>query len=753
MAVETPSTDELDHGVLQFSVESRLLRELGERLVRQPEVALLELAKNAFDADARICDIEQKHPEHISVADDGLGMTLEEFKRGWMRIGTSSKEASPHSRSFGRVITGEKGIGRFAVRFLGKTLHLTTVAQDPKRRLRTRLTADFDWPKFDRDEDLGRIDVPYKLFRASDNEPTGTHLRITRLRPDALLIDLDAVRTASMSVVSPYRALLREAPTTRKALRPEQKELDPGFTVRIRPSTQADDGDVARTILDSFVLRAVVDLRDDRLRVQVFRRGEKAPTIDITDRYSNEVRQIYADIRFFPQRKGTFTDLPVDGRLAKTWIKSHSGVAVFDRTFRVHPYGLPEDDWLLLSADAAKRTREPRSKLAQKHFPMDEATRLSTQLNYMLKLPYPQQLVGVVQVQGRRTRDSAAASETGLIAAADREGFLENAALRQLKDIIRGAVEAIACADRELLQELEQAEQRETIQRLRIETQAAIREIEANPNIARAEKSRLVRYIAKTQELAEQHEERSRAREASLEVMSLLGIVAGYMTHEFGTAFDELEKADKLLQPLAKRDPAFKHAADGIARCLTHLREFVIYSQGYIHGTTSRPSKPYSARSRLQRTARIFGKYAEDRSISVRVEAESDVLAPLIPVSLYDGVALNLYTNALKAVTGKTGNGDRVIAFRAWNDQQSHYLEALDTGIGIPSALRHRVFDPLFTTTASNQDPLGSGMGLGLSLVKRGVESYGGRVEVVDPPTGFSTCVRIRLPLAQEEDA
>ena len=65
-----------------------------------------------------------------------------------------------------------------------------------------------------------------------------------------------------------------------------------------------------------------------------------------------------------------------------------------------------------------------------------------------------------------------------------------------------------------------------------------------------------------------------------------------------------------------------------------------------------------------------------------------------MPVSLYNGVALNLYTNALKAVTGKTGGGRDTIAMRAWNDEQWHYLEVADTGVGLPSALKERVFDP-----------------------------------------------------------
>jgi signal transduction histidine kinase len=102
-------------------------------------------------------------------------------------------------------------------------------------------------------------------------------------------------------------------------------------------------------------------------------------------------------------------------------------------------------------------------------------------------------------------------------------------------------------------------------------------------------------------------------------------------------------------------------------------------------------------------------------------------------------------------VTAKSGEGDRRILFRAWNDNEVHWLEVCDTGIGIPQVWRQRVFEPLFTTTASNKDPLGSGMGLGLSLVKRGVQAYGGKIAVVEPPPGFTTCFQVKMPLEEDD--
>jgi signal transduction histidine kinase len=744
----------LDRGTLSFSIESRILRELGERLVKQPEVALLELVKNAYDADATLCTIIYDPPRSITVEDTGSGMTLKQFTNGWMRIGTSAKEWISFSEKFSRLITGEKGIGRFAVRFLGRHLHLESIADDPDRRQRTRLVADFDWPKFDRHEDLGKISVPYRVeVAAPGGQPTGTKLLITRLRPEIERLDFKKVRTGSMGVLTPLRSLFRpnslseiDIPTDRSEHAP-----DPGFQLRIRYGSADDESnsDVAADILEGFVLRARLELVGDKLELCIYRRGVANPYLRVVDTYENNLGQLYADIRFFPRRKGSFVDLPVDGRLAYSWVVDNAGVAVFDRSFRVHPYGMPGDDWLRLSADAARNRRDPRSTVALKHFPMSPAVRASTSENWMLRLPQPAQLVGLVQVRGRRTAESA---EEGLVPSADREGFVDNKAFQQLYDLARGAVELIAVADRSLQQEAEQKQRDELFASIHAETQSAISEIRANPRISSQDKTRIITALAQTQRLAERQEERARDREQRLEVMSLLGVVAGFMTHEFGVALQELETAHSDLVALAAADPKFGEVAKKFAHHIRNLREFVTYSQAYIQGSKIKPSKPYPARPRLMQIRRIYGKYAEERNISVEISAEPALMAPLVPASLYNGIALNLYTNALKAVTAKAGNGAGVIAFRAWNDNRWHYLEVSDNGIGIPSALQRHVFDPLFSTTESHRDPLGSGMGLGLTLVKRASEAFGGTAELVAPPPSFATCVRVRLPLVGEGD-
>src|SRR4051794_2771415 len=120
---------------LKFTVDSALLRELGERLVGQPHIALAELIKNAYDADATKVEV-QILDDVIVVADNGHGMDRKAFRERWMRIGSPHKESQRRSPTLKRALTGSKGVGRLAAQFLASELRLVTVAEgSPEREL------------------------------------------------------------------------------------------------------------------------------------------------------------------------------------------------------------------------------------------------------------------------------------------------------------------------------------------------------------------------------------------------------------------------------------------------------------------------------------------------------------------------------------------------------------------------------------------------------------------------------------------
>lgn len=733
----------LETGSIKFSVEARLLRELGERLVRRPETALIELIKNSYDADATECRVERRS-RTLVVSDDGVGMRLDQFANAWMRIGTDIKSKTTRSPRFGRAITGEKGIGRFSVRFLGEKLVLESVAHDEKYGGKTRLRASFDWRLYDASEDLGSVTIPYELESVSNGALTGTRLTISQMRPAAAIINENQVRTASIGLVSPLRFLMDYRAT-------EEDGSDPGFKLVLGEAQADDEGDIAGPVLEAFALRSRLIVRGKRLLLQVFERGNPQAEYEITDTIAGRYGDLNADIRFFPRRAGMFKGLGVDGRTAYTWIRENSGVAVFDRDFRVSPYGEAGDDWLALQYDAARNTRKPRSSIAIKHFPMQDAEQSSTSENWMLRLAQSAQLVGVVQVAGSQ-RDADGDGE-GLVAAADREGFLNNDAFVELQDHIRGAAEALAMVDRRLQRRREEAARETRLRSLQAEAASAAHEVEQNPNLPAADKQRIVQAISTIASNATAHEVATQERIRQLEIMSLLGVVAGFMTHEFGVALSELDNAHQIVVRALESAKGVEADLERFETARRRLSEFVDYSTAYIRGSRRVPEKPYLVLPRVKHVTKTFAGYAEERGVNVELQIDRTLRAPAVPTSLYDGIILNLFTNALKAVTGASSDSNQqVVSFRAWNEKSSHNLEVVDTGVGIPEVLWERVFDPLFTTTDSQNDPLGSGMGLGLSLVRASVEAFGGRVRLVEPPPNFSTCVRVRFPMPAQGD-
>src|SRR5260370_4962008 len=93
----------LEEGTVPFQTEGRLLQELGERLVASPQVALVELVKNAYDADATTCQVLlEARKRSLVVSDDGVGMTFEQFATRWMRIATGGKVEDRTSQKYKR---------------------------------------------------------------------------------------------------------------------------------------------------------------------------------------------------------------------------------------------------------------------------------------------------------------------------------------------------------------------------------------------------------------------------------------------------------------------------------------------------------------------------------------------------------------------------------------------------------------------------------------------------------------------------
>jgi Histidine kinase-, DNA gyrase B-, and HSP90-like ATPase len=116
----------------QLSADPHLLTLLGDELIGNDRLAVFELVKNAYDADATKVTVELRllgPRPMIRVLDNGSGMTEEVLTKSWMRLATGHKrDARVPSKIFGRMPLGEKGVGRLAVQKLGGKARLVTRA-------------------------------------------------------------------------------------------------------------------------------------------------------------------------------------------------------------------------------------------------------------------------------------------------------------------------------------------------------------------------------------------------------------------------------------------------------------------------------------------------------------------------------------------------------------------------------------------------------------------------------------------------
>lgn len=124
---------------VRFKVDAGHINKLGLELVGKQETAIIELIKNAYDADATHVTVDFINSEFeggtLIIEDNGSGMDLETIKNAWMKISTDFKVQEKISPRYNRVRAGRKGIGRFAVQRLGTKLVLKTKVKDSTQLL------------------------------------------------------------------------------------------------------------------------------------------------------------------------------------------------------------------------------------------------------------------------------------------------------------------------------------------------------------------------------------------------------------------------------------------------------------------------------------------------------------------------------------------------------------------------------------------------------------------------------------------
>jgi signal transduction histidine kinase len=738
---------------ISFQSEGRLLQELGERLVANPEVALVELVKNSYDADASSCHVFITD-DVLTIRDDGRGMSLGDFCNKWMKIASGAKADEQLSPTYQRKLTGAKGIGRFAVRFLGRHLSLISTAYDAERKTFTRLEAEFDWELFDARQDITQIKIPYKLFLETDNQKTGTTLIIGKLKEGLINAFNDKVRTEVLRIVNPINGLER-GHFSKKNIR--EKE-DPGFEVILPPRAtdeKAEVTNIASDVLKNYWARLTISLtptdsvKEKNLIYKIKFHNDAEPVVIHKQHLNSSLKKgAFADIRFFPRRAGIFSGKGFSGHAAWQWIHDNSGVAIVDHGFRIKPYGYSEDDWLQIGQDHQTNKRTWRSPIMLEHFPIPNEIKIKESLNPTLFLPANHQLIGAVFVESGHAHSHL--SNIDLIPSADREGYLNNQAFQELRDIIRAGIEMLALKDKENEERKQEEAAKQAFVSAREDIKSALKVIKSTTTLVEKDKNRLIEEYSRLAKSIEEVETYNRQARQGLEVMSLLGVVAGFMTHENKRVLFDLNQMILAIKKLNSKYSELSTYVSPLEQSYHDLQNQIDYSSTFIGAVQNKMKSSFGSRAQVQHIIDKFGHHATSRGIIIKNEIGKDLLTPNVPIALYSGILLNLYTNALKAVIADaTPNRSHVICIKAWNEPKWHTIEVLDNGIGIPPSMQNRIWDPLFTTTSNLNNPFGSGMGLGLSVIKKLLSDIGGKIKLVNPPPNFTTCFRVELPFSK----
>ena len=379
---------------IPFTVDAALIRELGERLVGKPYIALAELVKNSYDADATQVVI-RREDDSLEVLDDGHGMSLGDFEHFWARIGTTHKQAEGRSRGQ-RPLTGSKGVGRLAVQFLADRLDLWT--RDGRSSLELR--AEVDWPAITSSGLIQQTQIHYDDRQLASTQFPGDGAHGTRILLTGLKQPWDSEST---------RELANQLWSLQPPFGPVgEAEQSRDFSIRF----ECSDPTLTSSFHDQYAaFRDVNWYAKITGHLAITENDEDSGELDITVEFpdGNIVREkivrdscvVHAldyEIRVYHTSKKQRRNISLPA--VRAYLADWGGVRVYDDGFQLPYYGSKDSDWLGVERDHAHR-------LVKSSLLPDHIKRAARAMNF---LPTTSRLLGAVHVSTSTERRRAEAA-------------------------------------------------------------------------------------------------------------------------------------------------------------------------------------------------------------------------------------------------------------------------------------------------------------------------------------------------------
>lgn len=413
---------------LPFRPRARLLQLLGDQLIGSPRLAVFELVKNGYDADAETVTVTLRDVDgsdaKIVVEDDGEGMSPETIRDIWLVPAHDHRRLQRLEKrrtGKGRLPLGEKGLGRFAVHKLGDMIELVTrAAGEPECLVSIDWAAMISKPFLSEAEVTVRTRSP-KVFTGRS---TGTKIRISQLR------DVDWTR-------GEVRRLLRQITSISSPFTTRSDRFDAVLRVPDHPEWVAGVPDVEALLARApwkyhfefrdgrlqwtYEFRGVPGIRlasrtvrkdDEPLQIAPDRNaddlqatsGPRPKRVTADAGYADGIGPVSGDFYVFDRDREVLSKLG-DTQLVQNYLDENGGVRVYRDGIRVYNYGEPGDDWLGLDL---RRVNTPTRNISRNI------------------------VVGAIDLDLEDSED--------LTEKTNREGFVENAAYRRLRQIVLGSI-------------------------------------------------------------------------------------------------------------------------------------------------------------------------------------------------------------------------------------------------------------------------------------------------------------------------
>jgi len=241
----------------------------------------------------------------------------------------------------------------------------------------------------------------------------------------------------------------------------------------------------------------------------------------------------------------------------------------------------------------------------------------------------------------------------------------------------------------------------------------------------------LEEYASQMEELAEQRANQLKDSER----LATIGATAGMVGHDIRNPLQAitgdlyLAKTDLASIPESEEKQTIQESLTEIEKNIDYINKIVADLQDF-----ARPLKPNAEETDLKLIIdQLLSKNGLPENVKVSVKVESPARKFVADSTYINRIMYNLVNNAVQAMPK---GGDLTI--HAYKEAQDFVIVVKDTGVGIPEAVKSKLFTPMFTTKSKGQ-------GFGLAVIKRMTESLGGTV-TFESQEGKGTTFIVRLP-------